>query len=103
MTMKKMISLALSVMLVFGLSVSASAQATAPSIDESILLEAAEPVIDAYKAHYVVEDVHATGITEVPKEDGGYYVEYILNFDATLKYDSAHKSRKLRECEGAEY
>lgn len=96
MTMKKMISLALSVMLVFGLSVSASAQATAPSIDESILLEAAEPVIDAYKAHYVVEDVHATGITEVPKEDGGYYVEYILNFDATLKYDSALEIPKIK-------
>lgn len=96
---KKMISLALSAMLVLGLSVSASAQAAAPSVDESVLLEAAQPVLDAYKAHYVVEDVHAVGITEVPKETGGYYVEYILNFDAALKYGSAPETPRVREGE----
>lgn len=96
MTRKKMISLALSAVLALGLSVSASAQATAPSVDESVLLEAAQPVLDAYKAHYVVEDVHATCITEVPKENGGYYVEYILNFDAALKYSSALETPRVR-------
>lgn len=88
--MKKMVSSALVLAVAFGFSVTAFATAsTVPETDETLLLEAVEPIITAYEKHYVVENVDITDVVETQKDDGGRYVEYLLTFDATLKYQSA--------------
>lgn len=95
-TMQRLLSGALAVMLVTSLSTGAVAHAANFSVDEEVLLEAAQPVIDAHKKYYVLENINAADIHETAREDGGSYIEFNLNFDATLKYDSATEIPRIR-------
>ena len=87
--MKRMIGCAMTVILVISLSAGILAQASSPVVNEEKLLEATEPILTAYKEHYVLQNVRVTNPSEAFEENGSLYVTFFLTFDATLKYDSA--------------
>ena len=85
---KRIISCALAVILIVSLSAGIMAQASSPIANEGKLLEAANPILTAYKEHYVLNNVRVTNLSESSKGNGEQYIEFFLTFDATLKYDS---------------
>lgn len=87
--MKRMIGCAMTVILVISLSAGILAQASSPVVNEEKLLEATDPILTAYKEHYVLQNVRVTNPSEVFEENASLYVTFFLTFDATLKYDSA--------------
>ncbi len=87
--MKRMIGCAMTVILVISLSAGILAQASSPVVNEEKLLEATDPILTAYKEHYVLQNVRVTNPSEAFEENGSLYVTFFLTFDATLKYDSA--------------
>lgn len=95
--MKKIISGILAVALMLSLSVTAFAQSSvSATYDEGLLLDAVEPIIEAYEKHYTVENVSVLNVVEVPADNGERYVEFLLNFDATLNYQNALEIPRVR-------
>ena len=93
---KRIISCALAVILIVSLSAGIMAQASSPIANEGKLLEAANPILTAYKEHYVLNNVRVTNLSESSKGNGEQYIEFFLTFDATLKYDSAVDLPKVK-------
>lgn len=93
--MKKLLSSVLALVFMVGLLSAVPAQAVGSSSEEALLLNAVEPVLNAYKEYYNVENINITNVIEESKDDGGHYTEFFLNFDATLKFDSAMEIPKV--------
>lgn len=66
------------------------------SVDEELLLQAAEPVLAAYEEHYDIKDTKVFDVVKTPNNSGGSYIEYYVEVSAQLKYDNATELPQIR-------
>lgn len=91
---KRIMCSILSIMLMFAISVVAMAEGPEEeeaviSVDKSVLLDAAQPAIDAYAKYYEIISTDVVSAVEESKDGGGSYIKYVLDFAVKLKYTKA--------------
>jgi len=95
--MKRICSLLLATLLsisLFGMAL--ATESNSALYDDSILMQAAEPVINAYEAHYEIAKAEIENACENKNPDGGFYVDFLVTLTGQLRYSNATELPQVR-------